>query len=153
MAVNATTVTIPLEDLDAIRTARYAAENETAELKKRLTEALQTDRTGTVKELNDLLRECFVIVRFAVANLPAETTRRWPSGSLRKLIDALPKLPDANDDDKSFAIELRTFRREIAEFDRFRATRDEDEKRLAEINTGLDEGVTANQHIDVKYGG
>jgi hypothetical protein len=157
MPVTSATVTIPLEDLDALRAAKQAAENEAADLRTKLVESLQTDRTGVVKELNTLVRDCLVVVRFAIANLPPETTRRWPTTALRAILEALPKVPDASVDDKAFIIEMRQFRKDIAEFDRFRVARDEDEKRKAEIEAGLDADPTMTDpreepgHIDIKY--
>ncbi len=131
-------VTIKLSKLDELRGANAVANDRIAELEKQLIEEKQRDRTGEIARLRELLRDTFIVVRFAVANLPPETTKMWPSLALKSIVDKLPLMPDFNVDDQAFINELKQFRREIYEIDRIRAARDENDTRLKEVSDGID---------------
>lgn len=138
-------VTIKLSKLDELRDGYKRANDRIAGLEAMLVEEKQRDRTGEIAKLRALLRESFVVVRFAVANLPPETTKMWPTTALRLIIESLPLMPDFSVDDQAFINELRQFRREIFDIDRIRAARDEDAKRLAEISEGLDQTASLGE--------
>jgi hypothetical protein len=53
-------------------------------------------------------------VRFAIGNLPPETTRGWPIDKLRAIADELPKIDGATTDDNELAITIRYFADECA---------------------------------------
>lgn len=121
MGVNST-VNLTLEDYTALQQAKVNAENERAELQKkydalRLANGTKQDITA----LNTAVRRCADVARFAVANLPPESTKGWPFAELRVLADSVDALPDAGPNDKTLAIELRAFAAECEKHEHRRA--------------------------------
>jgi len=75
------------------------------------------------KLLCELVRHSLTITRFAVANLPPETIRSWPTEALRKVVMGIPALPDYSIDDRDLAGELRAFADECDRWTLERASR------------------------------
>lgn len=111
------TVSIPLDEFQQMQTARKEAEVEAARLRQQLTTA-KTEASD--QAMMSATRAAIEIVRFAVAYLPAEDTKGWPTGALHQLAKALPQLPDATADDNELATTLTSFSRECEEFERRR---------------------------------
>jgi hypothetical protein len=91
--------------------------------------------------LDHIVRSALTIVRFAVGNLPAETTPNWPIAALDEVIKNLDALPTFGSDDVTLQIELRTLLAEIIEQDRARKARAL--KRVAEQQPSLKERPAA----------
>lgn len=109
MSSNAT-VTIPLTEFMEVQNARAAAEQKAAALEKQLNEAKIAANDATTYAI---ARDALEVVRFAIGNLPPETTRGWPVSKLRALSENLPKLDGASQDDQEYAITMRYFADEI----------------------------------------
>jgi hypothetical protein len=110
------------ELLNNTKTANNDAAALRAELVKVRTEALEQ---GVVsgKLLCELVRHSLTVTRFAVANLPPETIRGWPTEALRKVVMGIPALPDYSIDDRDLAGELRAFADECDRWALERASR------------------------------
>lgn len=111
------TVNIPLTEFQQLQAAKQEAEMETAKLRQQLA-SMKTDASD--QAMLATARAAVEIVRFAVAHLPAEDTKGWPTGALHRLAEALPQLPDATADDGELATTLSSFARECEEFERRR---------------------------------
>lgn len=113
MSSNAT-VTIPLTEFMEVQNARAAAEQKAAELEKKLSgEKIAANDATTYA----IARDALEVVRFAIGNLPPETTRGWPVEKVRALSENLPKLDGATQDDQEYAITMRYFADEIEKCD------------------------------------
>lgn len=100
------TVTIPYNEFQAIQDAKIKAELETAAIKEQLTSRKIESSDAT---LLFVARAAIEVVRFAVANLPPETTKNWPTEALRKIAVRLSSMPDASPDDQELSITLFGF--------------------------------------------
>lgn len=104
------TVTIALSELTEIQRARETAEQRAAVAEQSLREGKIAANDATTYAV---ARDALDVVRFAIANLPPETTRGWPVEKLRSLAENLMKLDGATTDDNEFAITMRYFADEI----------------------------------------
>ena len=103
------TVTIPLDELDAMRkaTSEYVAE-----ITKLKAELLAGKMEATGDELQKIMAMCrssMRIVGYAVANLSPEFSKKWPFAELRIVAEGIVALPDCNPHDAEFAFELTKF--------------------------------------------
>ncbi len=116
-------ITIDLTEFDALRDARKAAEENAARLERELIQArLNAGDALTTKGLTKIARSAMTIARFAVANLPPESTRNWPSSALREISELIGILPDYSTDDGEMAGEFRAFASEVERFEKWRAS-------------------------------
>ena len=103
-------ITMTLDEYEELKRARVRAENETAQLQNEL---IKAKRGGGDAErfaaLEQLTVAALAVVRFGVANLPPETTRRWPTRALRAVADQIHMLPDFGPDERDLQAELRSF--------------------------------------------
>lgn len=119
-------VTMTLEELDEIRAEGRNALARVIELEKQLVEAKQHDPSGEerIARLNSMCRAFIAVTRFAVGNLPPETTPNWPLIELGHIAHALIEdLPDASIDDHSFVSDLKAFTEHCIECEAIRAER------------------------------
>jgi len=111
-------IEMTLEEYNELVAKRVAAENELADVKKQLTDAratslaIETGGESAAKRLDKLVRDAVTVVRFAVANLPPETTPGWPVNALQSVAANLDALPTFSIDDRDLHSELRAFARE-----------------------------------------
>lgn len=112
-----------MEDYKALEAARDEAQKRCNELEKALVEAkLSSGESSTVRDLTTLSRSLLTIARFAVGQLPPETTQRWPWRNLRTIATLLPTLPDFNlQDDHAIKSEFEAFASEVERCEQIRA--------------------------------
>lgn len=103
------TVTVPYNEYQAIQEAKLQAELETAKLRQQLT---SSKIEASDAALFEIARAAIEIVRFAVGNLPPESTKHWPIAALRVVASRLPLMPDAGVDDQELALTLVNFAHE-----------------------------------------
>ena len=108
------TVNIPLSEFQEIQKARTDAENEVIRLKAQIqsSEIKSSDQT-----LLSVAKAGIEITRFAVANLPAESTKAWPTKELQTIAELLPSMPGSTTDDQELAVTLNSFSRECEFFE------------------------------------
>jgi len=106
------TLTLSLEDYNALQLAKQQALEETAEVRRQLEAAKFVDGDARVAVVTRFARDCLTVARFAVANLAPELTRGWPFEALRRIADTIDVLPDYTLQDRDMAIDLRSFARE-----------------------------------------
>lgn len=137
------THTLNDEEYGNLINQREEAWKHIGELQAELARVKAEDSANRIAPLNALARAQLVIVRFAVANLPPETIKGWPTEALEAVAASLPALIDHSVDDVDLAITLRDFRRDCESVALMRATRRE-EKLAADRNeptpTVLDPG-------------
>lgn len=107
---------------------RQAVEKELADTKAALIEARNFDPSGKVKEITEGFSHALDVVRFAVANLPAESFKGWPFKALREVAKVIQKLPNAADNERDLATEILKFAGEVVKHEI---------RRVREINAGL----------------
>ena len=100
------------------------------ELGRALVEAKLDAGNGSTRDLVELLRCLLTCTRFAVGELPPETTKGWPSGDLKRAAELLSKMPDHTVDDISIASEFRGFIEDCERIGRYR----EELPKLAEFD-------------------
>jgi hypothetical protein len=103
------TLTISLNDYNALLASRAAIEADLIIVSKELEAAKLVDPSGRLPALVAFSRDCLTLARFAVANLPPEMIRGWPYEALRRIAAELPTLPDATADDRDMALDLINF--------------------------------------------
>jgi hypothetical protein len=116
------TVQLTGEEYDTLRNAKIHAENVAAELRNELVVARATDPSGRIMQLTTLARAMLDVAKFAVANLPPETTVGWPTARLLAVTQLLQHLPDFDVNDEELVVELQAFIREVQQHDRRRYT-------------------------------
>lgn len=115
------TVTIDYAQFQEIQNKRNDAEKRVAELEAQVAKLkLAGGGDVSVEKLNVLARSLMEIARFAVGNLPPETTRGWPISMLRISVDHLKELPDYTIADQELGIEWLSFSREVERFEQRR---------------------------------
>lgn len=119
MSVTAT-VNIPMDEFQALQHSKTSAEAEANNLREQI-------RTMKVQASDQTLlvvaRAGIEIVRFAVSQLPPESTIGWPTLALSKIASLLEDMPDANADDSELAVTLAGFARECEAFEERRQRR------------------------------
>ncbi len=138
------------EEYHQLLTDAETARKEAAQLKADLRTARSEDPTGRVQVAMHAFESALDIVRFAVANLPAESFKGWPFKQLREIAKTLRERAESTDDDRDLAGEFEKFAREIV---------NHEIRRIREINAGLpaalieeSNGVTEDEplgHLDV----
>jgi len=108
------TVTIQLNEFQAIQEAKKRAEEELAALQNQIKE-MKIEASDPV--LLVVARSAIEVMRFAVASLPPESTKNWPSFALKKVAENLASMPDATTDDQELAITFMGFARECERFE------------------------------------
>jgi len=88
------TLTLTPEEYETMLQTRREAEAENERLRHELVAARGLDGNEVITALTQLVRHAMPIISFAVANLPPETIRGWPTGDLARLADGLENLPD-----------------------------------------------------------
>jgi hypothetical protein len=114
------TVNIQLSELMAVQRGKEEAEALAAKLQEQLREAVTK---ASDQLLLQAARMGIAITRFAVSQLPPESTMGWPTSDLIKLAELIPQLPDATIDDTELSITLASFARECETFERRRKGR------------------------------
>ncbi len=114
-------VTLSMEEYDALKNARRTAEAEVAALRDQLAAARAQDPAGRVQALHALARDALTIIRFSVGNLPPSMIKGWPHATLKAFADAMSDLPDYSSDDESIAMEFRLFAEEARSHEERRA--------------------------------
>ncbi len=107
------------DEYNEIKNREKTALDRCAELERDLVAAKRAD--PRVRDLEALARDLITVMRFAVANLPPETTRNWPRTELTMIATHLQALPSYGSDDETLAIELRAFVDSCIDADRKRA--------------------------------
>jgi hypothetical protein len=113
-------VNIQLSELMAVQRGKEEAEALAAKLQEQLRE--QTTKASD-QLLLQVARLGISITRFAVSQLPPESTMGWPTTDLAKLAELIPQLPDASVDDSELSVTLTSFAAECATFERRRKAR------------------------------
>ena len=103
-----------LDELHEMQGKIRQAQEKCDALEKLIVKAKSEDPSKRVQRLMALARDQLEVTRFAVANLPPETTRGWPWERLIKIAKRIEDLPDFGEDDRSLMIELVTFANEAA---------------------------------------
>ena len=118
--------TLTNEEYQDLLHRRQEAENEAARLREEL-KAARGDALALGNKLSGTLlitaRASIEIVRFAVANLPPQTIKGWPTKALFTVADGLSALPEFDTEHRDLAIELKAFAREADALERERARR------------------------------
>jgi hypothetical protein len=108
------TVTIPYPEFEQIQQARREAEQEAAELRRQIS---STKVEASDPSLVMISKSMLEIVRFAVSMLPPESTKGWPTKSLREIAALMPMLPYATMDHQELARTLEVFALECERFE------------------------------------
>lgn len=111
------TVNIALSDLMQLQRAKEDAEAQIAKLQDQLREEA-TKASDPI--LLQAARAGIQVTRFAVSQLPPESTMGWPTNDLLKIAELLPQMPDATVDDGELGVTLASFARECEIFERRR---------------------------------
>lgn len=115
------TVTIDYAQFQEIQNKRNDAEKRVAELEAQVAKLkLAGGGDVSVEKLTLLARQLMEIARFAVGNLPPESTRGWPVGALTTSANLLKELPDHTIADQEMGIEWMSFASEAERFERRR---------------------------------
>jgi hypothetical protein len=109
---NPITLTLSMEDYNALLAAKQQANEETAEVRRQLEAAKFVDGDARVVSVTKFARDCLTIARFAVANLPPEMIKSWPYEALRRVAETMETLPDFGISDRDMAIDLLAFARD-----------------------------------------
>lgn len=139
-------VTLSFEEYANIKLARETAEAEAAGLRADLVKAKNEDPSGRINQLGELARELIQVLRFAVGNLPPETTRHWPFRSLEAAAKLLPWLPDFTPDDNTLAIELKAFANEVMKYEAQRSRRRRDAEPEQRVSQNFDDTPEEAEH-------
>jgi len=121
------------EEYKQLIDSRDAALAKNAELARALVEAKLDAGDGSTRNLVELLRCLLTCTRFAVGELPPETTKGWPSGDLKRAAELLAQMPDHTVDDVSIASEFRGFIEDVERTERYR----EELPKLSKLNADL----------------
>lgn len=111
--MSAPTVTLSLEDYQALQSAKAQAESLAADTRKQLEAAKFIDGDTRVVEMAAFARDCLTLARFAIANCPPEVIRGWPYETLRRIAQKMAVLPDCSYADEEMAIDMLAFAREV----------------------------------------
>ncbi len=99
-------MTIDLGEFQALQDAKTKAELALSQMQQ---EIITKKIEASDAVLYSISRAALEIVRFAVANLPPESIKGWPTMALRTIACELPAMPDTVNDDKEFALTLSVF--------------------------------------------
>jgi hypothetical protein len=111
------TVNIPLSELMELQRAREVAELEASKLREQLR---QETTAASDQVLLTMARAGIEVMRFAVANLPPESTKGWPLEAMRTIATNLPLMPGATIDDGELSVTLASFAKECEVFEQRR---------------------------------
>ena len=114
-------ITLSMEEYRDLEEKKIQAENSAADLQKQLLVAHATAIEQHVPGLLALVDEALTVVRFAVGNMPPESTRNWPIVSLQRVADLMPHLPGFGAKEQEIAIDFNHFAAECERFERWRA--------------------------------
>lgn len=110
-----TTVTVPIDDFDALRNRITELELDLATVRLELGEMQATARAADDPSALDALRNLASnVIRFAVQNLPPEHVKGWPHADLKAFAAFVLNWPGSTDHDKELASELLLFADECA---------------------------------------
>lgn len=116
-------------DWETEKALRADVERELAKVRAELVDARTHGLTAAgvdAMRLDGVVRDAVMLVRFAVGNLPPESTPGWPVTQLKNVIAGLPALPSYGIDDATLKTELDAFVREIESNNGRRAIRREE---------------------------
>jgi hypothetical protein len=103
------TLTISMEEYQALIEGRNKAEREAAEANAQAIAARMSDPTATVEKVTAFARQCLTVVNYAVANLPPEVNKGWPYEALTRVCEMMNVLPDFGPNDRDMAIDMLNF--------------------------------------------
>lgn len=103
------TLNISLADYQELLTARTRLEQENAAVRAELLVAKMEDSTGKLPSITVFARDCMMIARYAIANLPPELNCGWPYEELRRVANNMHVLPDCSVDDRDMALDMLNF--------------------------------------------
>jgi hypothetical protein len=127
---NAITLTLSMDDYNALLAAKAKAEQETVEALKQLEAARFVDGDTRVARMAVFARDCLTLARFAVANCPPEMIKGWPYETLKRVADGLCELPDYTAGDRDMAIDLISFARDCEKYEVSRKSGEPPEARM-----------------------
>ncbi len=115
---NTATVTMPIEQYEAMRTAQVAASKQIEQLQKDLAiERECSDPSGRITELTKALNSALEIVGFAVGNLSPEVIKRWPYNALRVVANGISHLPLVTPREQEMMAEMLKFATEAEQWE------------------------------------
>lgn len=109
-----------MEEFKALEQRATDALAETSRLRGELLAAKLDQGDGAIRKLVELTRALLHCTRFAVGQLPPETTKGWPIADLKQAGELLAEMPDHTVDDYSIASEFRSFAEDCARIERYR---------------------------------
>lgn len=109
------TLTMTMVEYTTMQTNLAEAREDAARLRAELVTAKLVDPSDRVAALTAFARDCLLIARFGVANLPPEMIRRWPYEELRRVANSIGVLPDCSFADRDMAIDLIAFAKDCEE--------------------------------------
>jgi hypothetical protein len=124
------TLTLSMDDYNALLAGKAKAEQETAEALKQLEQAKFVDGDARVARVTAFARDCLTLAQFAVANCPPEMIKGWPYDTLKRVADGLVELPDYAIHDRDMAIDLRSFARDCEKYEVSRKSGEPPEARM-----------------------
>lgn len=114
-------VTITVDDYNTMRDRIATLEAEREKLIKDAEDARLGPTDDIARKMHQLFGQAFLIVKFAVANLPVLAVRGWPYAALREIAKALPTLPMIDEMDREISMDLQLFAREAETWEGHRA--------------------------------
>lgn len=114
-------VTISVDEYNAMRDRIKELEGEREKLIRDAEDARLGPTDDIARKMHQLFGQAFLIVKFAVANLPVLAVRGWPYAALREIAKALPTLPMIDETDREISTDLQLFAREAETWEGHRA--------------------------------
>jgi hypothetical protein len=116
-------INISLADFDKLRNENKDTQAKCYELEKQLAAAQLGDDTAA-KLLHAAFHDAIKVVQFAVGNLDPSTVSGWPHEALRKIADAIEKIPGVDPHVAELPPELRAFADVARGLEAYRRERD-----------------------------
>lgn len=130
------TVAISLNDLDVLRQAKIRADARIQELETKLVTTERAALGGDLAGYIEAIETATIIIQYAVANLPPETSPGWPYEKLRLLATHLGALPGFTATMRDIAGDFVKRASEIEPYERERAARPKHVVRATQADFG-----------------